>query len=138
MPILKAEDIIHLNMDYDSLRNAGSSIGSGAIIVMNEDTCMVSVLERLLRFYKHESCGQCTPCREGCPWVWRIVKSIKDGKATMEDLETLRRVAKNVEGRTICVFGESFAWPIASMLKNFYEEFVYYIKHKKSLVEAHH
>jgi NADH-quinone oxidoreductase subunit F len=124
MPVLPAERIMDINMDYDSLVKAGSMLGSGAVIVMDETTCMVSVLERLLRFYMHESCGQCTPCREGCPWVWRLTKKIKDGLGTMDDLETLRRVAKNVEGRTICVFGEAFAWPIAGILKHFRHEFV--------------
>lgn len=129
MPVLPADIIMGITMDYDSVVKAGSLLGSGAIIVMDEDTCMVGALERLLRFYKHESCGQCTPCREGCPWVWKLCKKIEDGQGTMEDLETLRRVAKNVEGRTICVFGESFAWPIGAMLKHFYDEFVYHVEH---------
>lgn len=134
MPVLPADIIMDVNFDYDSVVKAGSLLGSGAIIVMDEDTCMVSALERLLRFYKHESCGQCTPCREGCPWVWKLCKKIEDGVATMDDLETLRRAAKNVEGRTICVFGEAFAWPISGMLKHFYDEFEYHVKHKRCMV----
>jgi NADH-quinone oxidoreductase subunit F len=133
MPILPADVIMKLNMDYDSLMKAGSAVGSGAIIVMDEDVCMVEVLERLMRFYKHESCGQCTPCREGTPWVWRLTKKIYDKKGTMEDLDNLARVAKNIEGRTICVFGEAVAWPVAGILKHYRNEFEYMIKHGKSM-----
>jgi NADH-quinone oxidoreductase subunit F len=136
MPILPADVIMGLDMDYDSLMKAGSAIGSGAIIVMDETTCMVKVLERLMRFYKHESCGQCTPCREGTPWVWRLVKKIYDKKGTMEDLDNLARVAKNIEGRTICVFGEAVAWPVAGILKHYRHEFEYMIEHGCSMVSG--
>lgn len=135
MPVLPAEIMMATDMDYDSVMKAGSMLGSGAVIVMDEDTCMVGALERLLRFYKHESCGQCTPCREGCPWVWRLCRKILDGKGTMEDIDNLQTVAKSVEGRTICVFGEAFAWPVAGFLKHFRHEFEYLVEHGHSIVE---
>lgn len=134
MPVLPGDVMMDVDMDYDSLMKAGSMLGSGAVIVMAEGTCMVSVLERYSRFYFEESCGQCTPCREGSGWVWRLVKKIKEGKGTPEDLETLQRAAKNVEGRTICAFGEAFAWPVAGMLHHFRNEFEYLIEHKRSIV----
>lgn len=135
MKVLPAEIIMKLDMDYDSLMQAGSGLGSGAVIVMDEDTCVVKVLARLAHFYQEESCGQCTPCREGSGWVARLVQKIEDGQGTMADLENLKRVAKNVEGRTICAFGEAFAWPVDGFLKHFYEEFVYHVEHKCCMVK---
>ncbi|PIZ03824.1 MAG: NADH-quinone oxidoreductase subunit F [Gammaproteobacteria bacterium CG_4_10_14_0_8_um_filter_38_16] len=134
MPVLPAEIIMQTNMDYDSLAKAGSALGSGAVIVMNEQTCVVRALKRISKFYMHESCGQCTPCREGTGWIYRLVKKIEDGEGSMKDLEQLRTVAKKIEGRTICAFGEAAAWPVAGFLKHFYDEFVYHIEHKKCLV----
>jgi len=133
MPILPAAVMATLNMDYDSVQKAGSMLGSGAIIVMDETTCMVSMLERICRFYKHESCGQCTPCREGTGWLWRVVHRIKNGQGQPEDLAVLDRVAANITGRTICAFGEAAAWPVQGMLRHFRDEFVYYIEHKRSM-----
>ncbi len=130
MPVLSAEVMMSLDMDFDSIQKAGSGLGSGAVIVMDETVCMVRTLARLSKFYMEESCGQCTPCREGTGWVYRLVQSIEDGVGTMEDIETLRRVAKNIEGRTICAFGEAAAWPVGGMLKYFYDEFVYHVEHK--------
>src|SRR3990167_4061554 len=135
MPVLPADIMMQTDMDYDSVMKAGSMLGSGAIIVMDEDTCMVGALERLARFYYEESCGQCTPCREGVGWVWRLVDNIKQGKGTLQDIETLQRVAKNVEGRTICVFGEAFAWPVAGFLKHFRHEFEYLVTHGRAMVD---
>ena len=134
MPVLPASIIMNTNMDFDSLVQAGSMLGSGGVMVMDESTCMVQVLERLAKFYSHESCGQCTPCREGTGWIYRLVQQIENGKATMRDLEQLRRVAKGIEGRTICAFGEAAAWPVAGMLKHFYDEFEYHVKHGKCMV----
>jgi len=130
MPILSAEVMLTLDMDFDSLQKAGSGLGSGAVIVMDETVCMVRTLERISKFYMEESCGQCTPCREGTGWLYRLVHSIENGTGTMEDIENLRRVAKNIEGRTICAFGEAAAWPVGGMLKYFYDEFVYHVEHK--------
>lgn len=134
MPVLPAEIMMNTNMDYDSLIAAGSMLGSGGVIVMNKNTCMVRALMRIAKFYMHESCGQCTPCREGTGWIYRLVKHIEEGKATEADLDRLAVVAKNIEGRTICAFGEAAAWPVAGFLKHFYDEFEYHIQHKKCMV----
>lgn len=128
-PILPGDIMMKLTMDFDALAQAGSMLGSGAVIVMDDSTSMVAVLQRISYFYKHESCGQCTPCREGTGWVSRLVDKIAAGDATVKDLELLRRVAKNIEGRTICAFGEAAAWPVGGMLKHFYDEFLSYVKH---------
>jgi len=136
MPILPADIMMNLDMDFDSIQKAGSGLGSGGVIVMDETVCMVRTLARISRFYMEESCGQCTPCREGTGWVYRLVQKIEDGNGTMEDLENLRRTAKNIEGRTICAFGEAAAWPVGGMLKYFYDEFVYHVEHKACLVKG--
>lgn len=130
MPVLPAETMMNLDMDFDSIQKAGSGLGSGAVIVMDETTCMVRTLQRISHFYMEESCGQCTPCREGTGWLYRLVHRIEDGHATLEDIETLRRAAKNIEGRTICAFGEAAAWPVGGMLKYFYDEFVAHVNNK--------
>lgn len=134
MPILPADIMMDLDMDFDSLQKAGSGLGSGAVIVMDDSVCMVRMLTRISHFYMEESCGQCTPCREGTGWLYRLVHRIEHGEATMEDIETLRRAAKNIEGRTICAFGEAAAWPVGGMLKHFYDEFVYHVEHKRCMV----
>ncbi len=135
MPVLPADVMMKVNMDFDSLMQAGSMLGSGGVMVMDQSTCMVRVLERISKFYMHESCGQCTPCREGSGWVYRLVHQIESGHGTQKDLEQLKRVAKNIEGRTICAFGEATAWPVAGMLRHFYEEFEYHVEKGKCLVE---
>lgn len=134
MPVLPANVIMQTNMDYDSIMQVGSMLGSGGVMVMDEHTCMVRALMRISKFYMHESCGQCTPCREGTGWIYRLVKQIEDGVATMEDLDRLAKVAKNIEGRTICAFGEAAAWPVAGFLKHFYDEFKYHVEHKQCMV----
>lgn len=131
MPVLPAEIMMDLEMDFDAIQKAGSGLGSGAVIVMDETVCMVRMLERISKFYMHESCGQCTPCREGTGWLYRLVHRIEHGHGTLEDIETLRRAAKNIEGKTICAFGEAAAWPVGGMLKYFFDEFVYHVEHKK-------
>lgn len=133
MPILPADIMMNLDMDFDSIQKAGSGLGSGAVIVLDETVCIVSFLQRISKFYMHESCGQCTPCREGTGWLYRLVRDIESGKAKMEDIETLRRAAKNIEGRTICAFGEAAAWPVGGCLKHFYDEFVYHVEHGKCM-----
>ena len=133
MPILPAEIMMSLDMDFDSLQKVGSGLGSGAVIVLDETTCIVKLLARISAFYMHESCGQCTPCREGTGWLYRLADCIEHGKGTLEDLDTLKRAAKNIEGRTICAFGEAAAWPVAGCLKYFYDEFVYHIEHGRCL-----
>ncbi len=125
--VLPAEKIMAANMDYDSLKAAGSSVGSAAVIVMDETTCMVKVLERLSRFYKSESCGQCTPCREGTGWLNRVLQRILAGQGRREDLNLLVDVAGRIEGHTICALGDAAAWPVQSFLKHFRHEFEYMI-----------
>ena len=134
MPILPAELIMKANMSFDGLVKVGSMLGSGGVIVMDKSTCMVQVLERISKFYMHESCGQCTPCREGTGWLYRLVCRIENGDGTQSDLEQLSRVAKNIEGHTICAFGEAASWPVGGMLKHFYDEFKYHVVHRKCLV----
>lgn len=134
MPILPAELIMKAIMSFDGLIEIGSMLGSGGVIVMNQSTCMVKVLERISKFYMYESCGQCTPCREGTGWLYRLVYRIEHGDGTKRDLEQLSRVAKNIEGHTICAFGEAAAWPVSGMLKYFYDEFKYHVIHGKCVV----
>lgn len=134
MPVLPADIMMKTNMDYDSILKAGSMLGSGGVIVMDENTCMVRALLRISEFYKHESCGQCTPCREGTGWLMRMLERVEYGGAVAGDLEKLQEVAKNIEGRTICALGEAAAWPVAGFLRHFYDEFEYHIKHKRCMV----
>jgi len=127
VPVVPGEVMLKTNMDYDSLKAAGSAIGSAGVIVMDETTCMVKVLERITRFYKSESCGQCTPCREGTGWMNRLVNRMLAGTARREDLGLLLDVANRIEGHTICGFGDASAWPVQSALKHFRHEFEYMI-----------
>lgn len=136
MPILPADVMMSLDMDFDSIQKAGSGLGSGAVIVLDETVCIVKLLTRISKFYMHESCGQCTPCREGTGWLYRLAHDIEHGKASKEDIENLKRAAKNIEGRTICAFGEAAAWPVGGCLKHFYDEFVYHVEHGKCLPET--
>ncbi|MET0659262.1 MAG: NADH-quinone oxidoreductase subunit NuoF, partial [Steroidobacteraceae bacterium] len=135
VPVVPGEVMMGVNMDYDSLRKAGSALGTGAMIVMDETTCMVRVLERLSRFYYAESCGQCTPCREGTGWLNRVLKRILAGHGQKADLDMLVDVANKIEGHTICAFGDAAAWPIQSFMKHFRPEFEYMIEHGHSIVE---
>jgi NADH-quinone oxidoreductase subunit F len=128
-PVVPAEIMLKTNMDYDSVKAAGSGIGSAAVIVMDESTCMVRALERLARFYMSESCGQCTPCREGTGWLDRTLMRILTGQARREDLGLLLDVANRIEGHTICGLGDAAAWPVQSFLKHFRHEFEYMIDH---------
>ncbi len=136
VPVVPAEVMLKTNMDYDSVRAAGSAIGSAAVIVMDETTCMVRVLERISRFYMAESCGQCTPCREGTGWMNRLIKRILAGQGRHEELNLLVDVANRIEGHTICALGDAAAWPVQSFLKHFRHEFEYMIDHGgRSIVE---
>ncbi len=127
-PVLPVAVLQDLTMDYDAIAKAGSMLGSGAVIVMDEDTCMVKVLARIADFYFEESCGQCTPCREGTGWMARILQRILQGKGLAEDLDKLDSIAGNIMGRTICAFGDAAAMPVRSFLKHFREEFTAYIR----------
>ena len=134
VPVVPGEIMLETNMDYDSLRAAGSSIGSGAVVVMDETTCMVGMLRRISRFYFAESCGQCTPCREGTGWLYRMLTRITDGQGRMEDLDKLVDVANKIEGRTICALGDAAAWPVQSFMKHYRHEFEYMIKNNGSSI----
>jgi NADH-quinone oxidoreductase subunit F len=136
VPVVPAEIMLEANMDYDSLRRAGSAIGSAEVIVMDETTCMVRVLERLSRFYHMESCGQCTPCREGTGWLNRTLKRILAGEGRIEDVDMLVDVANKIEGHTICALGDAAAWPVQSFVRHFRHEFEHYVEHGCSIVEA--
>jgi NADH-quinone oxidoreductase subunit F len=134
MPVLPADIMMQTNMDYDSISKAGSMLGSGAVIVMDDTRCMVKSLLRLSYFYMHESCGQCTPCREGTGWLWRIVNRIENGQGKIEDIDLLNSVSDNIQGRTICALGDAAAMPVRAMLKHFKHEFLHHIEHKTCLV----
>jgi len=137
VPVVPADLIMNVNMDYDSMKTTGSAIGSAAVIIMDETTCMVRVLERLARFYTSESCGQCTPCREGTGWMDRMLKRILAGQGRREDLGLLLDVANRIEGHTICALGDAAAWPVQSFLKHYRHEFEYMIDHGgRSIVES--
>jgi NADH-quinone oxidoreductase subunit F len=136
-PVLPAKVIMDCTMDYDSIAKAGSMLGSGAVIVMDETRCMVKSLLRLSYFYSHESCGQCTPCREGTGWLWRMVDRIENGQGRPDDLALLDNVAENIMGRTICALGDAAAMPVRGMLKHFRDEFVHHIEHKTCMVPAY-
>ena len=136
-PVLPANIMMDCTMDYDSIAKAGSMLGSGAVIVMDETRCMVKSLQRLSYFYQHESCGQCTPCREGTGWLWRMVDRIENGQGRESDLALLDNVAENIMGRTICALGDAAAMPVRGMLKHFRHEFEHHITHKTCLVPAY-
>jgi NADH-quinone oxidoreductase subunit F len=129
VPVVPAEAMMTATMDYDGLRKIGSALGSAAVIVMDDSTCMVRALERISRFYKAESCGQCTPCREGTGWMNRLIRRIIAGQGRREDLDLLVDVANRIEGHTICALGDAAAWPVQSFLKHYRHEFEYMIEH---------
>jgi NADH-quinone oxidoreductase subunit F len=133
-PVLPGDVMMDLTMDYDAIAQAGSMLGSGAVIVMDDTVCMVKVLDRISYFYYEESCGQCTPCREGTGWMHRVVHRIETGKGATEDLDLLDDVAKKIMGRTICALGDAAAMPVAGFIKHFRDEFQYHIDHKKCMV----
>ncbi len=133
-PVLPAEVAMAMDMDYDSIAKAGSMLGAGSVIVMDETTCMVKVLARLSHFYFEESCGQCTPCREGTGWLARVLHRIEHGEGRAEDLDQLNGVADHITGNTICALGDAAAMPVQSFLKHFRDEFQYHIDHKKCMV----
>jgi NADH-quinone oxidoreductase subunit F len=137
MPVLTGDVMMATDMDYDSIAKAGSMLGSGAVIVMDETRCMVKSLLRLSYFYFEESCGQCTPCREGTGWLYRMVHRIEHGQGRADDLDLLNSIADNIQGRTICALGDAAAMPVRAMIKNFREEFEYHIEHKRCLVSAY-
>jgi len=135
-PVLPGHIMMQTDLDYDAIAKAGSMLGSGAVIVMDETTCMVRALERLSYFYFEESCGQCTPCREGTGWMYRVVHRIEHGKGRQEDLDLLTNVADNIAGRTICALGDAAALPVKSFINHFRDEFQYHIDRKCCMVSV--
>ena len=135
-PVLPAETMMGLTMDYDAIAKAGSMLGSGAVIVMDDTRCMVKSLLRLSYFYSHESCGQCTPCREGTGWLHRVVHRIEHGQGRDGDIDLLNSVSDNIQGRTICALGDAAAMPVRAMIKHFRHEFIHHIEHKTCAVTA--
>ena len=133
-PILTA-DLLDVKMDFDSLYEAGSLLGSGATMVMDETTCMVKVAYRISRFFEHESCGKCVPCREGTRWIRQIMGRIENGKGREEDIELLRDICANVAGKTVCPLADGAVVPITSTIEKFRDEYEYHIKHKKCMVD---
>jgi NADH-quinone oxidoreductase subunit F len=136
-PVLPAEIMMQCTMDYDSIAKAGSMLGSGALIVMDETRCMVKSLQRLSYFYMHESCGQCTPCREGTGWLSRMVDRVENGQGRISDMDLLDSVADNIQGRTICALGDAAAMPVRAMIKHFRHEFEHHVEHKTCMVPAY-
>jgi NADH-quinone oxidoreductase subunit F len=135
VPVLPGDIMMDCTMDYDSIAKAGSMLGSGAVIVMDETTDMVLALRRISRFYFSESCGQCTPCREGTGWLYRMLNRIVDGQGLPEDITRLEEVSHKIEGRTICALGDAAAMPVWSFIKHYRHEFEYYVEHKRSIID---
>ena len=136
-PVLPADLMMGCTMDYDSIAKAGSMLGSGALIVLDSSRCMVKSLQRLSYFYMHESCGQCTPCREGTGWLWRMVDRIENGQGRPTDIDLLNSVSDDIQGRTICALGDAAAMPVRAMIKHFRHEFEYHVEHKTCMVPAY-
>ena len=135
VPVVPGKVMMETNMDYESITKAGSMLGSGAVIVMDEDTNMVEVIHRIARFYYSESCGQCTPCREGTGWMYKIIDKILKGKGTLEDIKTLESIPGMIAGSTICALGDAAAMPVESFIRNYKNEFINYIKDEKDVVD---
>ena len=135
VPVVPGEIMLETNMDYESITKAGSLLGSGAVIIMDEDTNMVEVIHRIARFYYSESCGQCTPCREGTGWMYKIIDKILKGNGTLEDLKTLESIPNMISGSTICALGDAAAMPVESFIKNYKEEFLKYIKTQEEVAD---
>jgi NADH-quinone oxidoreductase subunit F len=135
VPVVPGEIMLKTNMDYESIVEAGSLLGSGAIIVMDENTNMVEVIHRISRFYYSESCGQCTPCREGTGWMFKIIDKILKGKADLEDIKTLESIPNMISGSTICALGDAAAMPVESFIKHFKNDFLRYINHENQSKE---
>ncbi len=132
VPVLTAAEC-DVDLDFDSLAAAGTMLGSAGIMVMDETTCMVQAIERIAHFYAHESCGQCTPCREGCGWMEKVLKRIEAGSGRNEDMDLLQSIASNIQGNTICPLGDAAAMPVASFVTKFRDEFQYHVDHKACL-----
>lgn len=133
-PVVPADIMMDVTMDYDSISKAGSALGAGSVIIMDDSVCMVNAIDRLSYFYFEESCGQCTPCREGTGWLYRIIHRIENGQGKKEDLDLLNDICNNISGRTVCGLGDAAAAPVKSFLKHYMNEFEYHIEHKRCMV----
>ena len=134
MPVLRADELEPVRMDYESMQAAGSFLGSGGVIVMDDSTCMVKAAWNVARFYAHESCGQCTPCREGCHWMEKIFRRIESGEGEKGDLDLVLNISGNITGNTICPFGDAAAWPAAAFIQKYREEFEAHITQKRCVI----
>jgi NADH-quinone oxidoreductase subunit F len=137
VPVVPGDVMMGVTMDYDSIAKVGSMLGAGSVIIMDETTCMVRLLARIAHFYYEESCGQCTPCREGTGWLSRVIHRIEHGHGKQEDLDMLVDVSNKIQGRTICALGDAAALPVISFIKHFREEFQYHIDHRQCMVDHH-
>ena len=135
MPVLTAAQLKGLPFDYDTLRDLKTGLGSGAIVVLDDSVCTVRFTRRISQFFHKESCGQCTPCREGTGWMHRMLDRIVAGGGTLDDLHKLKAIAGQIEGHTICAFGEAAAWPVQGFLRQFWDEFEYYVVNGRSIVD---
>ena len=124
MPLLPKNICETITMDFDSLIKVKSGLGTAGVVVINKDQDIIKCMARIAKFYKHESCGQCTPCREGSGWMWRMLERMADGEATYNEIELLYNVTKQIEGHTICAFGEGSAWPVQGLLRHFKKEII--------------
>ncbi|MEK6601789.1 MAG: NADH-quinone oxidoreductase subunit NuoF, partial [Candidatus Binatota bacterium] len=134
MPVLRADEIEEVRMDYESMQAAGTLLGSGGVIVMDDSTCMVKAAWNIARFFAHESCGQCTPCREGCHWMEKIFERIENGQGRKGDLDLVLSISGNIQGNTICPFGDAAAWPAAAFIKKYRAEFERHIAEKRCIL----
>jgi NADH-quinone oxidoreductase subunit F len=134
MPVLRPDELEKVNLDYESVQAAGSLLGSGGVIVMDETTCMVRAAWNIARFFAHESCGQCSPCREGCHWMEKVFHRIEQGEGDKDDLDLILNVSSNIMGNTICPFGDAAAMPAAAFIKKYREEFAEHIAQKRCTV----
>lgn len=135
-PVLTADEALRATMDYENLAQMGSMLGSGAIMVIDDSNCMVDLLQVIMHFYHHESCGQCTPCREGTGWLDKIVSSIHQGQGRLQDIQLIEKVAKNMMGRTICALSDAAALPAISFVQKFKDEFEFYVREGRSKVKG--
>ena len=121
-PMIPKEICATIKMDFDSLREVGTGLGTAGVIVMDKSTDVIKAIARLSRFYMHESCGQCTPCREGTGWLWRVMTRMVEGRASVEEIDQLYEITKEIEGHTICALGDAAAWPVQGLIKHFRPE----------------
>jgi len=134
VPMMHAEKALETNLDYEALFEAGSMLGSGAVIVINEQTCIVRTVMRLAAFYRHESCGKCIPCREGTDWMYKILRRIEGGQGRMEDLDLLLDISDNISGKSFCPLGDAAVGPVQSSVQRFRAEYEFHIREKRCMV----